>query len=81
MMIPVGKRMQLQKHAYSNILEITPPKKKTEFSDKNSDFFSYFYSKHSEHSLESRRRGGVLSRNKKNNVYHCKSQFYYKNWG
>ena len=41
------------------------------------------------YSFEPPRRGGsneypqsmVLSRNKKNNVYPCKPQFYYKKWG
>ena len=35
----------LRKHAYSNILKILPSKK-GKFSDKNSDIFSYFCSKH-----------------------------------
>ena len=78
----------LRKHAYSNILKILPPKKR-KFSDKNSDIFSYFCSKNIDcwYSLEPPRRGGsneypqsmFLSRNKKNNVYPCKSQFYYIN--
>ena len=34
----------ITKHAYSNILKNSPLK--TMFSDKNSDFFSYFCSKH-----------------------------------
>ena len=41
------------------------------------------------YSLEPPRRGGsneypqsmFLSKNKKNNVYPCKPQFYYKKWG
>ena len=65
--------------------------KKTEkFQIKNSDIFSYFCSKHRLwYSLEPPRRGGsneypqsmFLSRNKKNNVYPCKPQFYYINVG
>ena len=59
--------------------------KKWKFSDKISDIFSYFFSKHCEYSLEPPRWGGsneypqymFLSRNKKNNVYPCKPQFYY----
>ena len=60
--------------------------KKWKFSDKNSDIFSYFCSKHRLcDSLEPHRRGGsneypismFLSRNKKNKVYPCKPQFYY----
>ena len=75
----------LRKHAYSNILKILPPKNEN-FQIKNSDVFhisaqniDYGYS------LEPPRRGGsndypqsmFLSRNKKNNVYPCKPQFYY----
>ena len=63
------------------------------FRKKNSWYFSYFCSKHRlwvfvrtcGYSLEPPRRGGsneypqsmFLSRNKKNNVYPCKPQFYY----
>ena len=62
------------------------PTKKWKFSDKNFLYFSYFCSKHRlGYSLEPPRRGGsneypqsmFLSRNKKNNVYPCKPQFYY----
>ena len=75
----------LRKLAYSNILKISTPKTKS-FQIKNSDIFhisaqniDYGYS------LEPPRRGGYneypqsmfLSRNKKNNVYPCKPQFYY----
>ena len=60
----------LRKHAYLNILKISPPKKKKKISDKNSDIFSYFCSQH--------RLGGssneypqsmFLSRNKKKIMY------------
>ena len=75
----------LRKHAYSYILKLLPPKNE-HFQIKNSDVFhisaqniDYGYS------LEPPRRGGsneypqsmFLSRNKKNNVYPCKPQFYY----
>ena len=35
----------ITKHSYSNILKMSPPKN-CKFSDKNSDIFSYFCSKH-----------------------------------
>ena len=60
--------------------------KKWKFSDKNSDIF-HISTQNLEcgYSLEPPRRGGsneypqsmFLSRNKKNNVYPCKPQFYY----
>ena len=64
----------LRKHAYSNILNILPPKN---FQMKNSDIFHISA------------RGGsneypqfmLLSRNKKTNVYPCKPQFYYIKMG
>ena len=56
------------------------------FSDKNSDIF-HISAQNIDcgYSLEPHRRGGsneypqsvVLSRNKKNNIYPCKPQFYY----
>ena len=56
------------------------------FSDENSDIF-HISAQNIDcgHSLEPPRRGGsneypqsnLLSRNKKNNVYPCKPQFYY----
>ena len=75
----------LRKHAYSIILKIFPPKNENfqikisyilHISDQNKDCG---------YSLEPPRRGGsneypqsmFLSRNKKNNVYPCKLQFYY----
>ena len=60
------------------------------FSDKNSDIFHISAQNvESGYSLEPPRRGGsneypqfmFLSRNKKNNVYPCKPQFYYINVG
>ena len=75
----------LRKHAYSNIPKIWSPKNE-HFQIKNFWYFSHFCSKHILwYLLEPLRRGGsneypqsmLLSRNKKNNVYPCKSQFYY----
>ena len=78
-------KQTLRKHAYSNIQKILTPKTEN-FQIKNSDIFhisaqniDYGYS------LEPPQRGGsneypqsiYLSRNKKNNVYPCKPQFYY----
>ena len=75
----------LRKHAYSNILKILPPKTEN-FPMKNSDIF-HISAQNIDcgNSLEPPRRGGsneypqsmFLSRNKKNNVYPCKPQFYY----
>ena len=64
--------------------------KNSEFSNKNSDIFHI--SSHNidcEYSLEQPHRGGsneypqsmFLSRNKKNKVYPCKPQFYYRKVG
>ena len=73
-----------RKHAYSNILRILPPKNEN-FQMKNSDiFFISAQNIDCRYSLEPPRRGGsneypqsmFLSRNKKNNVYPCKPQFY-----
>ena len=57
------------------------------FSDKNSNIFFHISAQNIDcgYSLEPPRRGGsneypqsmFLSRNKKNNVYPCKPQFYY----
>ena len=76
----------LQKHAYSNtcILNILQPKKKN-FEIKK--FYIFHISAQNidcGYSLEPPQRGGsneypqsmFLSRNKKNNVYPCKPQFY-----
>ena len=79
-------KVSLRKHAYSNILKIPPPPKNWKFSDKNSDIF-HISAQNIDcgYSLEPLRRSGsneypqsmFLSRNKKNNVYPCKPQFYY----
>ena len=73
-------RTSLQKHAYSKILKISPPKTES-LQIKKSDFFhisaqniDYGYSLEppltSTHSM-------FLSRNKKHKVYSCKPQCYY----
>ena len=76
--------MPLRKHAYPNILKILPPKNEN-FLIKNSDIFLISAENlDCEYSVEPPRRGGsneyprsmLLSRNKKNNVYPCKPQFY-----
>ena len=73
----------LRKLAYSNILKILPPKNEN-FQMKKIDIFLISAQNiDCRYSLEPPRRGGsneyphyVLSRNKKNNVYPCKPQFY-----
>ena len=74
----------LRKHTYSNILNILTTKK-WKFSDKNSDI-SHTSGQNIDcgYSLEPPRWGGsneypksmFLGRNKKNNIYPCKPQFY-----
>ena len=78
-------RNSLRKHAYSNILKISPPK--TESFQIKILMFLYISAQNIDCgcSLEPPRRGGsneypqsmFLSRSKKINVYHCKPQFYY----
>ena len=78
-------RKSLRNQAYSNILRISTLKTES-FQIKNSDIF-HISAQHIDcgYSLEPTRRGGsneypqsmFLSRNKKNNVYPCKPQFYY----
>ena len=77
--------MSLRKHAYSNILKILPPKNEN-FQMKNSDIFPISAQNiDCGYSLEPPRRGGsneypqsmFSSKNKENNVYPCKPQFYY----
>ena len=82
-------KMSLRKHAYSNILKFLPPKYEN-FQMKNSDNF-HISAQNIDcgYSLEPPRQGGsnespqsmFLSRNKKNNVYPCKPQFYYIKMG
>ena len=75
----------LRKQAYSNILKILPPKNEN-FQIKIRIFFSISAQTiDCGYSLEPPHRGGsneyqqsmFLSRNKKNNVYPCKPQFYH----
>ena len=78
-------RISLRKHAYSNILKISPPKNEN-FQIKNSDIFlTSAQSIDCGYSLEPL-GGAVLtsthnlcfsSRNKKNNIYPYKPQFYH----
>ena len=67
----------LRKHAYSNILKILPPKNEN-FQIKISDIF-HISAQNIDcgYSLEPPRRSMFLDRNKKNNLYPCKPQFYY----
>ena len=75
----------LRIQTYSNILKILPPKNEN-FQIKNSDIF-HISAQNIDcgYSLEPPRRGGsneypqsmFLGRNKKNNVYPCKPQFYH----
>ena len=76
----------LRKHVYSNILKQIINKKWKKKSDKNSNIFHISAQNiDCEYSSEPPRWGGsneypqsmFLSRNKKNNVYPCKLQFYY----
>ena len=75
----------LRKHAYSNILKIIPPKNENIQIKKSNIFHISAQNINCGYSLEPPRRGGsngypqsmLLSRNKKNNVYPCKSQFNY----
>ena len=81
----IYRPLGLRKHAYSNILKILPPKNE-KFQIKTSDMF-HISAQNIDcgYSLEPPQRGGsneypqsmFLSRNKKNNVYPCKPQFYY----
>ena len=75
----------LRKHAYLNILKILPSKNEN-FQIENSDIFFIFLPKHRlwvhVRTASARRfyripQSMLLSRNKKNNVYSCKPQFYY----
>ena len=87
--VSIYSKLSSRKHAYSNILKILPPKI-WKFSDKNSDIF-HISAQNIDcgYSLEPPRRGGsneypqsmFLSRNKKDNLYPCKPQFYYKKVG
>ena len=72
----------LRKHAYSNILKVLSPKNEN-FQIKNCDIF-YISAQNIDcgYSLDwgcsnKYPQSMFLSRNKKNNVYPCKPQFYY----
>ena len=75
----------LQKHAYSNILKILPPRNENFQIKKSNIFHISAQNLDCGYSLEPPRRGGsneypqpmFWSRNKKNNLYSCKPQFYY----
>ena len=76
----------LRKHAYSNTLKILPPQNvKFQMKKKTTDIFHISAQNIDCGPLEPPQRGGsneyqqsmFLSRNKKNNVYPCKPQFYY----
>ena len=72
--------ISLREQAYSNILKILPPTNES-FQMKNSKIF-HISAQNIDcgYSLEPPRRVPtiyVLSRNKKNNVYPCKPEFYY----
>ena len=73
----------LRKHAYSNILKLLQPKNE-KFQIKHSNFFHIpAQNIDCECSLEPPRRGGsnlqciFSGRNKKNDIYPCKPQFYH----
>ena len=79
------RQLPLRKQSYSNVLKILPPKNEN-FQIKNSNIF-HIHAQNIDcgYPLELPRRGGsneysqfmCLSRNKKNNVYPHKPQFYY----
>ena len=79
------RTVSLRKHAYSNKWKVFQPKTEN-FQIKNSDIFRIpVQNIDFGYSLEPPRRGGsneytqfmFLSRNEKNNVFPCKSQFCY----
>ena len=59
--------------------KFSPPKIKK--NQKKLWYFSYFCSKHKLWVLVRTASNHVLSRNKKNNIYPCKPQFYYIKMG
>ena len=89
-MQPCKLQCPLRKHAYSNILKISPPKAES-FQKKTNLLFLYISAQNIDcgYLLEPPCRGGsneypqsmFLSRSKKINVYPCKPQFYYIKWG
>ena len=81
-----NQRWNITKTRLFKYIENFTTQKKWKFSDKNSDIF-HISAQNIDcgYSIEPPRRGGsneypqsmFLSRNKKNNVYPCKPQFYY----
>ena len=75
----------LREQVYSNILKILPPKNESFLIKNSKNFHISAQNIDCGYSLEPPRRGGskeypqsmFLSRNKKNNIYPCKPQFYY----
>ena len=74
--------LSFRKHAYSNILKTLQPKQENFQKKKNSDIF-HISAQNIDcgYSLERVPTIYVLSRNKKNNEYPCKPQFYYIKMG
>ena len=66
----------LRKHGYSNILEILPPKYKKKKNHIKILIFFIFLLKTKIMGTREYPQSMFLSRNKKNNVYPCKPQFY-----
>ena len=71
-----GLFKSLRKHAYSNTIRIIPPQYET-FRMKNSDIFLISAQNIDWGGSNEYPQSIFLSRNKKNNVYPCKPQFYY----
>ena len=77
--------MLIRKQVYSNVLKVLQPKKENFQTKKPDTVHISAQNIDCGYSLEPPRQGGsneypqsmVLSRNKKNNVYPCKPQFYY----
>ena len=75
----------LRKHAYSNILNILPPKHENVQIKKSDNLHITGQNIHCGFSFEPHRRGGsneypqsmFLNRNTKSNVYPCKPKFYH----
>ena len=75
--LSVKWQLSLRKHAYSNILNILPPKNEN-FQIKISDIFHISAPNiDCGYSFALYPQSMFLSRIKKNNVYSCKPQFYY----
>ena len=70
-------KMPLRKHAYSNLLKILQPKMENFQIKKCNIFHISAQNINCGYSLEPYSKSMFLSNNKKNNIYPCKSQFYY----